>query len=148
MYSSAFCDHITCIHSWFVITLKLIEHLFIKYAQILTSHLSIYPTKTILYPLPSLAFLLNLKEKRLCSWFVQLLFSLCSLGGGRGPARGCTLVYIHSATHGILSLPCIQLPRLTLKASLIRRTWSRFVTIVTIWSLFVTACTIRGWHRV
>jgi len=84
-----------------VITLKLIEHLFIKYLQILTSHLSIYSTKTILYPLPSLAFLLNSKEKRLCSWFVQLLFSFCSLGGGRGPATGCTLVYIHSATHGI-----------------------------------------------
>jgi len=84
-----------------VITLKLIEHLFIKYAQILTSHLSIYPIKTILYPLPSSTFLLNSKEKRLCSWFVQLLFSFCSLGGGRGPATGCTLVYIHSATHGI-----------------------------------------------
>jgi hypothetical protein len=71
------------------------------FCTILTSHLSIYSTKTILYPLPSLAFLLNSKEKRLCSWFVQLLFSFCSLGGGQGPAMGCTLVYIHSATHGI-----------------------------------------------
>jgi len=55
----------------------------------------------MLYPLHSSAFLLNLKEKRLCSQFVQLLFSFCSLGGGRGPPGGIALVYIHSATHGI-----------------------------------------------